>query len=59
MDIRALEVVVREVSYMALLITGCAVLIGISCLTVRWALLKFVSVLKLEVAFVAFLRSRK
>lgn len=59
MDPHALEVVVREVAFIAVLITGGAVMAGIACITVAWAIKAMLRMFGLTNAFLGFARTRR
>ena len=59
MDLQLLETAVREVSYWAVLVTGCLCLIGGTAAIGHWSLRKLLSTLGLYREFLAFVKTRK
>lgn len=59
MDLHAIEAAVREVAFVAVLITGGAVMVGISCITAAWALKAVLRMFGLIDAFLDFARIRR
>ena len=59
MDLNAFEAAVREVAFLAVLITGCAFLIGIAGAAVVWAMKSLLWAFGMSKAFLSFLRKQR
>jgi hypothetical protein len=59
MDLNAFEAAVREVAFLAVLVTGCALVLGIACAAVVWTVKGLLHMFGMTSNFLAFVRSRR